>query len=73
MGQRICVGLKPETFGLLLLLLNMLMPAQLNSFTHLRVLLVLHGRGILAHATSVAGYYSSYLSHSETNTMARVL
>jgi hypothetical protein len=27
------------------LLLNMLMPAQLNSFTHLRALLVVHGRG----------------------------
>jgi hypothetical protein len=45
---------------LLLLLLSMLVPAQLNSFTHLRTQLVLHGRGILAHATSVAGHYSSY-------------
>jgi hypothetical protein len=33
---------------------------QLNSFTHLRALLVLHVRDILVHATSVAGHCSSY-------------
>jgi hypothetical protein len=32
---------------------------QLNSFLHLRALLVLHDRGVLAHATSVTGYYYS--------------
>jgi hypothetical protein len=37
----------------------MLMPAKLNSFTHLSALLVLHDRGILAHAISVTGHYSS--------------
>jgi hypothetical protein len=33
--------------------------SQLNSFTHLRALVVLTDRGILAHATSVTGHYSS--------------
>ena len=32
---------------------------QLNSFTRLRDLLVLHDRGILAHATSVTGQFTS--------------
>jgi hypothetical protein len=32
---------------------------QLNRFTHPRALLVLHDLGLLAHATSVTGHYSS--------------
>ena len=36
---------------------------QLNSFTQLRALLVLHDRGILAHVTNVTGHYSSSLSN----------
>ena len=32
---------------------------QLNSFTHLRALFMLHNRGILAHVTSIVGHYSS--------------
>ena len=36
---------------------------ELNSFTHLRALLVLHDRGILAHVTNVTGHYSSSLSN----------
>ena len=31
------------------------MPVKLNSFTHLRVLLVLHDRGILTHVTISLG------------------
>jgi WD40 repeat protein len=46
---------------------------QLNSFTHLRALLVLHDRGILAHKTSVTGHYSSNRSHSDTGTTAQVV
>jgi hypothetical protein len=34
--------------------MNMRMPVKLNSFAHLRVLLVLHDRGILAHTTRVS-------------------
>jgi hypothetical protein len=34
------------------------MPVKLNSFTPLRALLILHDRGILAHATCVIGHYS---------------
>jgi hypothetical protein len=41
---RLCL-LKLRLNETLLLLLNMLMPAQLNSFTHLRAQLVIHGRG----------------------------
>jgi hypothetical protein len=41
------------------IMINMLMPVKLNSFAHLRVLLVLHDCGILAHATTITGYYSS--------------
>jgi hypothetical protein len=36
----------------------MLMPVKLNSFTQLRAQLVLHDRGILAHAPSVTGHFS---------------
>jgi hypothetical protein len=36
----------------IIIMINMLMSVKLNSFTHLRALLVLHARGILAHATS---------------------
>jgi hypothetical protein len=42
-----------------IMIINMLMPVKLNSFTHLRALTVLHDRGILAHATSVTRHYSS--------------
>jgi hypothetical protein len=41
--------------------LNQLVPVKMNSFTHLRALLVLHDRGILTHITSVTGHYSSQL------------
>jgi hypothetical protein len=41
---------------------------QLNSFTHLRALLVLHDCGILAHMTNVTGHYSS-----DTGTTAQVI
>jgi hypothetical protein len=51
----------------------MLVPVKLNSFTHLRALLVLHHRGILAHTTSVAGHYSSNRIDSDTGTTAQVL
>jgi hypothetical protein len=42
---------------MIILVINMLMPVKLNSVTHLRALLVLHGRGILAHVTSVTGRF----------------
>ena len=43
----------------IIIIIDMLMPVELNSFTHIRALLVLHNRGIFAHATSVTGLYSS--------------
>ena len=51
----------------------MLMPVKSNSFTHPRSLMVLHDRGMMAHATSVTGHYSFNWSHSDTGTLARVL
>jgi hypothetical protein len=51
----------------------MLMPVKQNNYTHLRVLLVLHDRGMLALLTSVAGRYSSNWKHSDTGATARVL
>ena len=51
----------------------MLVPVKLKSFTHPRALLLLHDRGILAHATSVTGHYSFNCIHPDTCTMARVL
>jgi hypothetical protein len=38
------------------------MPVKLNSLAHPRALLVLHGRDILAHVTSVTEDYSSNLA-----------
>jgi hypothetical protein len=39
-----------ETFILIIIIINMLMPVQQNSLIHLRVLLVLTDRGILAQS-----------------------
>jgi hypothetical protein len=62
-----------------MIIINMLMRDKLNSITHLRALLVLHDRGILAHATSITpptevtqilalrlGYYDSGTRHSSS-------
>jgi hypothetical protein len=46
---------RPEVVLIIILIINMLMPVQQDSFTHLRSLLVHHDRGILAHVLSVAG------------------
>jgi hypothetical protein len=48
-------------------IIDRLMPVQQNSVTHRRALLVLHDRGILAHATSVTGHYFSNYSHEMGN------
>ena len=45
---------------IIITIINVLMPVKLNSFTHLRALLVLLDRGILAHATSVPGHCYGY-------------
>jgi hypothetical protein len=36
---------------------------KLNSFPHISALLVLHDRGILAHATSITARYSKSKPH----------
>jgi hypothetical protein len=67
---------KVSVLTLIIIILSMLYTyaGQLNSFTHLRALLVLHDRGILAHSTSISGRYSSNRSHHlDTGTTARVL
>jgi len=43
-----------STGQLLIIMIKMLMPVKLNTFTHLRALLVLHDRDISAYATRVA-------------------
>jgi hypothetical protein len=53
------------------IIINMLVPV--SWIVYLRALLVLYDRGILAHATSVTGHYSSNWSHSDTGTTARIL
>jgi hypothetical protein len=39
-----------------IIIISMLLPVIYNCSTHLRALLVLHDRGILAHVTSVTGH-----------------
>jgi hypothetical protein len=44
---------------MIMIIINVCMPVQQNSFTHVMALLVLHDCGILALAASVTGHYSS--------------
>jgi uncharacterized membrane protein len=49
-------GCIPRNVWVIMIIIKTLVPVKLNSFTHLRALLVLHDRGILAHATSITGH-----------------
>jgi hypothetical protein len=45
-------------FVIIIIIENTLLLVKLNSFAHLRALLVLYDRGVLAHITSITGRYS---------------